>query len=291
MTEWMPLTKSSVLKELLARHEFTLKKQLGQNFLIDASVLEKITQAAQLTNEKGVLEIGPGAGVVTQMLAHEAKKVVAVEKDRTLKSVLTETLSTCGNVQVEYGDVLDMNLSEQWGRWFVDCTSVVIVANLPYYITTPILFHVLESNIHWSEIIIMVQKEVADRLLAKPGSKEYGRLSVTVQYWADVTQILLVHPSSFLPSPNVDSAVVCLKRHIKPPVDLTSQDDLFRVVKAAFSQRRKTLLNALSAGLSLPKEKVAMLLKHVSVDPNRRGETLNLPEFAAIANAYHIFMD
>ncbi len=284
MMEW-DVAKPSQLKALLARHGFSFKKQLGQNFLIDARILDMIEQAAELTDADGAFEIGPGAGVVTQRLARAAKRVVAVEKDASLGAVLNDSLAEFPNVEVVYADVLKVDLPELWTR-FADCRRVSVVANLPYYVTTPILFHILESAVRPHNIVVMVQREVADRMSAAPGSKDYGALSVAVQYHAEVDKVVRVPASSFLPPPGVDSMVVRLRCRNKPPVDVVDESTFFRVVRASFAMRRKTLLNTLAGPLGLSKDECLRLLEGCGIDSRRRGETLTLGEFAAIANAY-----
>jgi 16S rRNA (adenine1518-N6/adenine1519-N6)-dimethyltransferase len=284
MMEW-DVAQPSQLKALLARHGFSFKKQLGQNFLIDARILTAIEQAAELTEADGAFEIGPGAGVVTQRIARSAKRVVAVEKDASLASVLDDALAAFPNVEVVFADVLKVDLPDLWTR-FADCRRVSVVANLPYYVTTPILFHVLESGVRPYNIVVMVQREVADRMCAAPGSKDYGALSVAVQYHAEVDKVVRVPPSSFLPPPGVESMVVRLRCRSKPPVEVLDEATFFRVVRASFAMRRKTLLNTLAGPLGLSKDECARLLDGAGIDGRRRGETLTLDEFAAIANAY-----
>jgi 16S rRNA (adenine1518-N6/adenine1519-N6)-dimethyltransferase len=277
------VVKPSVLKEVLRRHGFSFKKQLGQNFLIDERVLTRIVDAAELGPDDGVFEIGPGAGVLTRWLAERAKRVVAVEKDAALRPVLAETLAGCENVVLRFADALQLDLAPLWTE-FSGCRRVVMAANLPYYVTTPLLFHVLESRVPLDTMVLMVQREVADRLTASPGGKDYGALTVAVQYHTTVERVCVVHPGAFLPPPNVDSTVVRLRRRRRPAVDVLDEAAFFRIVRAAFSVRRKTLLNALSSGLGMDKDQCRMWLEASGIDPNRRGETLNLHEFAALAN-------
>jgi 16S rRNA (adenine1518-N6/adenine1519-N6)-dimethyltransferase len=278
------VVNSSNTKELLKQFNFRMTKSLGQNFLIDAGVLEKIIQGAGLTKEDCVLEIGPGMGSMTQKLCENAAKVVAVEIDKNLLPILSVTLSGYDNVTVINGDVLKLRLKEILQEHFGD-RKAKVVANLPYYITTPIIMKLLEEKLNLESITIMVQKEVGDRIKAVPGGKEYGALSVAVQYYAKPSQVLLVPPHSFIPQPEVDSIVLKLDILPKPAVEVDSEELFFRVVKAAFGQRRKTLLNALSAGnFGLSKEQLREVLSSVEVEENRRGETLTLQEFANIAN-------
>ncbi len=291
-TDAFALTKLSVLRNLLKRHGFSLKKQLGQNFLVDSNVLEKIANVVRMADLDGILEIGPGAGVVTRVLASQAQKVVAVEKDESLRPVLSDTLGGCVNVDLRFADFLDVDLKTLWVQEFGSCERVGVVANLPYYITTPILFHVLESPVDLAQIIIMVQKEVADRMVAQPGSKDYGILSLSVQYRARVSKVISVGRGCFFPAPNVDSVVVQLTSYgLDKPVKVANEDHLFRIVKAAFGMRRKTLLNALSGGLSVSKERTQEWLTMVGINPMCRGETLSLQDFASLANAYSTQFD
>lgn len=271
-------------KELLKQFEFRMSKSLGQNFLVDKSILDRIIEGAELTKEDYVLEIGPGMGSMTQRLCESAAKVVAVEIDKKLIPVLNVTLSEFDNVTVINNDVLRVDLKSILEEYF-GSKPVKVVANLPYYITTPIIMKLLEDRLNLTSITIMVQKEVGDRIKAAPGGKDYGALSVAVQYYANPKQLLLVPPHSFIPQPEVDSVVLKLDILTEPAVAVNDEKLFFRVVKAAFGQRRKTLLNALTAGnLGLSKEQLKAVLERVDIDENRRGETLSLQEFANIAN-------
>lgn len=279
------VSKPSLLKPFLAKFGFSFKKGLGQNFLIDSRILSAIAEACEVTDVDGVLEIGPGAGVVTQVVAPYAKRVIAVEKDNSLRPVLTESLEGLENVEVVYADVLQTDLHELWGK-FADCKRVSVVANLPYYVTTPILFHVLESRLPVHNIVVMVQKEVADRLNAKPGTKDYGALTVAVQYRAEVDTVVRVSPSAFIPQPTVESTVLRMRCRDVPAVKVRDEDVFFQVVRAGFGMRRKTLLNALSAQLPVSKEACAHCLESTGIDHMRRGETLSIAEFGALADAF-----
>lgn len=271
-------------KELLKQFDFRMTKSLGQNFLIDKGILDKIIEGAELTKEDYVLEIGPGMGSMTQKLCESAGKVVAIEIDKKLIPVLNVTLFGYDNVKVINQDILKIDLKALLKENF-GTKAVKVVANLPYYITTPIIMKLLEERLNLSSITIMVQKEVGDRIKAEPGSKIYGALSVAVQYYAKPSQLLLVPPNSFIPQPEVDSIVLKLDILSKPAVQVQDEKLFFRVVKSAFGQRRKTLLNALAAGsMGFTKEQFKELLSDIGIDENRRGETLSLQEFANIAN-------
>lgn len=280
------ITRPSVLRELLGRHGFTLKKQLGQNFLIDSHALDSIVDAADIHADTSVIEIGPGAGVLTARLAERAERVLAVEKDESLRPVLEEVLSGTDNVTLLFADALEVSLEDWVGQHWGEVKRLVVAANLPYYITTPLLFHILESNLPVSDMVILVQKEVADRLLAKPGGKDYGVLTVMAQWRAEVQRVVNVSANCFLPPPTVESSVVRLAVRSQPPYPLQREAALRKVVRAAFGMRRKTLDNALAGGLSLSKSAVTHLLACAQIDGKRRGETLDLQEFARLANAF-----
>jgi 16S rRNA (adenine1518-N6/adenine1519-N6)-dimethyltransferase len=284
MNNMKNVVNPSSTKELLKQFNFRMTKSLGQNFLIDQSILDKIIEGSELTKDDYVLEIGPGMGSMTQKLCESAGKVVAVEIDKNLLPVLKVTLEEYDNVTIINHDILKLDLKKVFEEHFGD-KKVKVIANLPYYITTPIIMKLLEDKLNLQSITIMVQKEVGDRIKAAPGGKEYGALSVAVQYYARPSQVLLVPPHSFIPQPEVDSIVLKLDILTKPAVEVESESLFFRVVKASFGQRRKTLLNALTAGnLGLTKEQLRDVLKSVDIEENRRGETLSLQEFANIAN-------
>jgi 16S rRNA (adenine1518-N6/adenine1519-N6)-dimethyltransferase len=279
-----------MLKPRIAKREVTLhilrafglhaSKRLGQNFLVDEAVVDGIVAAAGVKAGEAVLEIGPGIGTLTQGLLEAGARVVAVELDRRLVTVLAETLSGYENVRVVHGDILKIDILREMAT-----VPFKVVANLPYYITTPILMLLLEQRIPATVLVAMVQKEVAARMVAAPGGKDYGALSVAVQYYTAPEIAFVVPPQSFVPAPAVESAVIrCVVRN-RPPVALAEEAAFFRVVKAAFAQRRKTLANALKGAGLAPADTAAMLAA-AGIDGGRRGETLSLAEFAAVANAW-----
>lgn len=272
------IAKREVTRHILKTFDLHASKKLGQNFLIDPGIVQEIVDAAELQAGELVLEIGPGIGTLTQGLAEAGAEVIAVELDKRLPEVLEKTLQGYQNVRIVPGDILKVNIPEITGN-----RPFKVVANLPYYITTPIIMALLEQRLPVTRLVTMVQKEVAERMVAKPGKKDYGALSVAVQYYTEPEIVAEVPPQSFLPAPAVDSVVICCRVREKSPVDLCDERMFFRVVKAAFSQRRKTLLNALKT-MGLGTEKVKAALEKANIIGDRRGETLSLEEFAAIAN-------
>lgn len=274
-------------KEVLKKYELAAKKSLGQNFLVDLNILNKIVSAAELDESKGALEIGPGIGALTQQLAKRAGKVVAVEIDQRMLPVLEETLEPYANATVVHGDVLKVDLAEVFERHFAGLAGVSVVANLPYYITTPIIMRLLEEHLPVENIVVMIQKEVADRMAAKPGTKDYGSLSVAVQYYCEPQVVTIVPHTVFIPQPNVDSAVIRLRVRKEPPVQVTDEKLYFEVVQASFAQRRKTISNNLLSRFFTKETKPRMeqALQEAGIDPSRRGETLSLQEYAALTKA------
>ena len=271
--------------EVLQKYRFNFQKKFGQNFLIDTHVLDKIIDASGVTEDDFVLEIGPGIGTMTQYLCERAREVVAVEIDKNLIPILSDTLKNYSNVTVINEDILKLDickLAEEKNQG----EPIMVVANLPYYITTPIIMGLFESHVPIDSITIMVQKEVAERMQEKPGSKEYGALSLAVQYYAKPEIVANVPPNCFMPRPNVGSAVIRLTRHEKPPVKVEDEKLMFRIIRASFNQRRKTLANGLnnSPEIHLPKEVIQESIVSLGVPENIRGEALSLEQFAELSN-------
>lgn len=278
----------SYTQQILKKYGFTFKKSLGQNFLIDQNILHKIVAAAEMNDSSGVLEIGPGIGALTQKLAEQAGKVVAVEIDNRLIPILRELFQEQQHVDIVHGDVLKLDLRELVRDRFADCTSIHVVANLPYYVTTPIIMGLLEQHLPLQNIVVMIQKEVAERMAAVPGGKDYGSLSIAVQYYCKPELVMTVPPTVFIPQPNVDSAVVRLDVRREPPVQVHDEAFFFRVVKAAFAHRRKTIYNNLAAFFGKQAKKlVADVLEQCGIDPGLRGESLSLEMFALLGNGLH----
>ncbi len=272
-------------KEVLARYNMSAKKKFGQNFLIDSGVLEGIVEAAGVTEDDCVLEIGPGIGSLTQYLAEAAGRVVAVEIDKTLLPVLDDTLSEYDNVIIINNDVLKVDMTEVVNE-YNQGRPIKVVANLPYYITTPIIMKLFESGAPIESITVMVQKEVADRMSAGPGNKDYGSLSLAVGFYAEAQAVMDVPPSSFIPQPKVGSAVVKLVRCDEPRVSVKDEKFMFAIIRDAFNQRRKTLSNAISNGaeLHVSRQQVTDALKTMGIDERARGETLTLAQFAELSD-------
>ena len=270
---------------VLQKYNFNFQKKFGQNFLIDTHVLDKIIAAAHITKEDLVLEIGPGIGTMTQYLCEHARQVIAVEIDKNLIPILEDTLSEYNNVKVIQNDILKVDINqlaqeENGGR------PIKVVANLPYYITTPIIMGLFESHVPIENITVMVQKEVADRMQVGPGTKEYGALSLAVQYYAEPYIVANVPPNCFMPRPKVGSAVIRLSRHKENPVQVEDEALMFRLIRASFNQRRKTLVNGLcnSPEVEAGKEEILAALEQMGMSPTVRGETFGLEEFAKLAN-------
>ena len=274
--------------QVLQKHEFQFKKKFGQNFLIDPHVLDKIVDAAQITKDDFVLEIGPGIGTLTQYLCENARQVLAVEIDDKLIPILKETLQPYDNVEVLHGDILKQDI-QQIADTYNDGKPIKVVANLPYYITTPIIMELFESHVPLANVTVMVQKEVADRMKAEPGTKDYGALSLAVQYYAKPYIAAFVPPNCFMPRPGVGSAVITLNCLEATPVEVKNEKLMFKLIRASFNQRRKTLQNGLTNSSELPfsKEEVGQAIQAAAGLPAAiRGEKLGLSEFAALANYF-----
>lgn len=275
------IASQEVVKYVCKRFGIRMSKKLGQNFLINRGIVDGIVAAAEIEPNENVLEIGPGIGTLTQGLAQAEANVTAIELDTRLLEVLDHTLDQYDNVKIVHGDVLKLDIAE-----IMNNEPFKVVANLPYYITTPIIMSLLESKLPIERLVVMVQKEVAERMVASPGGKDYGALSVAVQYYTEPEIVLDVPPNSFLPAPAVNSAVISCKLRKERPVDLKDEGLFFRVVKAGFAQRRKTLNNTLKT-TGLPKESIAAILEAANIDGKLRGETLSLQDFANLANAWY----
>ena len=277
------LTDVGYLRDLLERHGFHFSKKLGQNFLINPSVCPRMAEACGMGADGGVLEIGPGVGVLTRELARQAGQVVSIELDDRLPPVLAETLAGQDNVSFVWGDCMKLDLHALIKEKFGD-RPVAVCANLPYYITSPIIMMLLESRLPVENITVMVQKEAAQRLCATPGTREAGAVTLAVQYYAEAETLFSVSRGSFMPAPNVDSAVIRLTRRKEPPCQVTDEAVMFRLIRAGFNQRRKTLLNSLT-GAGYNKERLSAAFAVAGIAPTARAEQLTLPEWAALANA------
>lgn len=274
-------------KEILEKHGFSFKKSLGQNFLIDPNILRNITKYAELTEEHGAIEIGPGIGALTENLARASKKVVAYEIDQRLFPILDDTLAPYDNVKIIHNDVLKADVGQMIEEEFAGVNDIMVVANLPYYVTTPIIMKLLEEHLPIRGLVVMLQKEVAERISAKPGTKEYGSLSIAIQYFTRAEVVMIVPKTVFMPQPNVDSAVIRLLKRDEPAVKVKDESFFFTITRLSFAQRRKTLLNNLTNGLPNGKEKkesIVHALDRAGIDPTRRGETLSLEEFACLSD-------
>jgi 16S rRNA (adenine1518-N6/adenine1519-N6)-dimethyltransferase len=281
VSERPDLTKPTVLRAALARHGLVLSRRYGQNFLVSRAHLDKVIAAADLGPDDTVFEIGPGAGTLTVELAQRAGAVIAIELDRGILPLLYDTVAGCANVRIVEGDALKMD----WDALLPETGIVRVAANIPYNITSPLLVALLEHRPAFASVTLMVQKEVAQRLVAAPGTSDYGALTVFTRFHAQVRLVAAVPRGVFFPPPKVDSAVVHLVPHAAAPVSVARAEHFFAVSRAAFAQRRKMLIGALTHGLNLPRERVQAALSAAGIDGERRGETLDLPEFAAIARA------
>lgn len=287
MCKYLDIATPSRTKAILLKHGFSFKKSLGQNFLTEPNILKKIVEIGQIDKETNVIEVGPGIGSLTEQLAKNANQVVAFEIDDRLIPILNETMASYNNVTVVHQDILKTNLKADIADYFNESLPLKVVANLPYYITTPIMMHFLESDLWVDELVLMMQKEVADRISAKPGNKTYSSLSIACQYYMEASLTFVVPKTVFMPQPNVDSAILKLIRRKQPAVSVINENFFFQLTKIAFQQRRKTLWNNLQSGYG--KEKImkswlARSLEKAGIDPKRRGETLTLEEFATLSN-------
>ncbi|CAI9389756.1 MULTISPECIES: 16S rRNA (adenine(1518)-N(6)/adenine(1519)-N(6))-dimethyltransferase RsmA [Bacillaceae] len=280
-------------RAILDKYGFSFKKSLGQNFLIDTNILRNIVNHAELTEESGAIEVGPGIGALTEQLAKRSKKVVAYEIDQRLLPILNETLEPYPHAKIIHQDILKANVKEMLETEFNDIRDIMLVANLPYYVTTPIIMKILEEKLPLRGIVVMLQKEVAERISAKPGTKEYGSLSIAIQYYTKPEVVMIVPKTVFVPQPNVDSAVIRLTIRKTPSVSVKNEDFFFQITRASFAQRRKTILNNLSSQLEGGKEKkgeIIAALEQAGIEPSRRGESLSIEEFAKLSDVlYEIF--
>lgn len=277
-------------KEILEKYGFSFKKSLGQNFLIDTNVLNRIVDHAELTKETAAIEIGPGIGALTEQLARRSKKVVAFEIDQRLLPILEDTLSPYPNIKIIHKDILKADVNQMISQELAGIKDIMVVANLPYYVTTPIIMKLLEEKLPIRGIVGMLQKEVADRIAARPGTKEYGSLSIAIQYYTEAETVMIVPKTVFMPQPNVDSAVIRLTVRDEPAVKVKDESFFFQVTRASFAQRRKTILNNLTSQLpdgKQKKEDIVSALKEAGIDESRRGETLSLEEFAVLSDTLY----
>lgn len=281
-------------KALLNQYGFNFKKSLGQNFLIDVNIIHNIIDASDIDEQTGIIEVGPGIGSLTEQLAKSAKKVMAFEIDQRLIPVLKDTMGPYDNVTVINEDILKADIAHYVTEHLADCEKIMVVANLPYYITTPILLNLMQQKLPIDGYVVMMQKEVGERLNAQVGTKAYGSLSIVAQYYTETSKVLTVPKSVFLPPPNVDSIVVKLMKRPTPIVDIDDENKFFKMTKAAFSQRRKTINNnyqSLFVNGKVNKEKILEWLEAAGIDPRRRGETLSIKEFANLYNELQNFTE
>lgn len=274
-------------QEIMAKHGLTFKKSLGQNFLIDPNILRKIVSQAGLTKESAAIEIGPGIGALTEHLARDAGKVLAFEIDQRLLPVLADTLSPYDNVKVIHSDILKADVEQAIQEELAGFEDIMVVANLPYYVTTPIILKLLLENLPIRGLVVMLQKEVAERITAKPGTKAYGSLSIAIQYYTEADYAMTVPKSVFMPQPNVDSAVIRMIKRPEPIVNVIDEDFFFLVTRGSFVQRRKTILNNLQSTMpdgKAKKDLILQALEEAGIDPARRGETLSIKEFGLLSD-------
>lgn len=276
-------------KQIVSKYRFSFKKSLGQNFIIDSNILKRMIEQSHIDKSCNVIEIGPGIGSLTEQLALHANHVIAFEIDERLKPILTETLGEYSNINIVYEDILKANINDIIDHYFNDDKDIRIVANLPYYITTPILLKLLHDQLQVKSITVMIQKEVAERMAAKPGTKAYGSLTIAIQYYTEAHIMMDVPKTVFIPQPNVISSVLHLELRDYPPVNVHNEEQFFSIVRASFQQRRKTLRNNLIAffGERYNKEQLDEKLKEAEIDGSRRGESLDLSEFARLANVFY----
>lgn len=279
-------------QQIMAKYDLKVKKSLGQNFLIDPNILRKIVGQAKLTKKSAAIEIGPGIGALTEHLAREAGKVLAFEIDQRLLPVLDDTLSPYDNISIVHADILKTDVQAAIDSELAGYEDIVVVANLPYYVTTPIILKLLLEKLPIRGMVVMLQKEVAERITAKPGTKAYGSLSIAIQYYTQAEMALTVPKSVFLPQPNVDSAVIRMTKREVPEVEVIDEDFFFSVTRGSFVQRRKTILNNLQVAMPSGKEKKELILKaleEAEIDPTRRGETLTIKEFGLLADKLYAY--
>lgn len=280
------LYSPKTIKDIMSQYDFKFSKKFGQNFLIDKNIIDGICDGADINKNDGIIEIGPGIGVMTYEMCQRAGKVVSIEIDKSLIPVIEDNMKEFDNFELINEDVLELDLDKLIKEKFQGL-NVKVVANLPYYITTPIIMKLLEENLDIDKIVVMVQKEVADRLSSVPGKKDYGAITLAVDYYSDAKTILKVPRTVFMPSPNVDSAVVSLDVYKEKPVKSKDSDLMFRIIKAAFGQRRKTILNAInSANLGISKDRIKEVFEEMDIDIRRRGETFSIEEFAKISDRF-----
>lgn len=275
-------------KAILDKYRFSFKKSLGQNFLIDTNILKRIVDAANVAEGSGAIEIGPGIGALTEQLAKRTEKVVAYEIDKRLIPILKDTLSPYPHVKIIHEDVLKADVKEMIINEFSEMEDVAVVANLPYYVTTPILMKLLEEKLPIRTIVVMIQKEVAERIAAGPNTKDYGSLSIAAQYYAHAETVFTVPKTVFVPQPNVDSAILRLTLRDEPPINIVDEQFFFEVVRASFAQRRKTILNNLAHHFpNSVKSQLEEILHSTNIEPKRRGESLSMEEFALLSNTLY----